>query len=471
MLLTTDTEPVASVRGPGGYDPASTMPAPGRPRRRTDDLSRELENVQCDYDEALRHLRADFDPDFDPDKPVPPITFADSRALVPDDVPTALVQYSLMRDRGLALVITRDDAFAVPLPVLDANRGWELANAWYRSYYSGDRAAWETALPELLRPVAERAVRPVVEALAGRGLRRLVLAPNKGLHIFPLHACTLADGRYLADALEVVYTPSLSILHRCATRQRARPQHLVLVEDPTNDLPYTRVEGAGLRRLYHDRGVLSGVAAEREALLRDGTGSHVFHYSGHASFDPTDPLRSALVLGSKDPAGREQWLELRQVFTRLHMPQNVLTVLNGCESGMVEPDRVDEYIGLASGFLYAGSTCVLSTLWAVYDLSSALLALRFHELFLKGAAPGAALAEAQRWLRSIASGVQLRDQVLPDLLQRLETDEQRTLCAVATAKYARDFPDRPPFSSPVHWAPFTATGLSYPLARVAPRPT
>jgi CHAT domain-containing protein len=421
-----------------------------------------LEAVQRAYDAALRRLRADFDPD----RPIAPITFAEARALVPDDVPTAFVQYSLTQDRGLALVITRDHAFAIPLPDFDVNRGWDLANAWYRRYYGGDRAAWEAALPDLLRPVAERAVRPVVEALAGRGLRRLVLAPNKGLHVFPLHACTLADGSYLADACEVVYTPGLSILHRCAGRQRPRPQQLLLVEDPTTDLPFTRVEGAVLRRLYAEATVLSGAAAERDALLRDGAGCHVLHYSGHAAFDPADPLRSALVLGGKGEARRAEWLTLRDVFTRLHLPRNVLTVLNGCESGMVQPDRVDEYVGLASGFLFAGATCVLSTLWAVYDLSSALLALRFYAQFLAGHRPGAALAEAQRWLRGIASGVQLRDAVLPELLRRLETDEQRSLCERSAAEYARRFPDRPPFASPVHWAPFTATGLTYPLRRV-----
>jgi CHAT domain-containing protein len=113
---------------------------------------------------------------------------------------------------------------------------------------------------------------------------------------------------------------------------------------------------------------------------------------------------------------------------------------------------------------------VLSTLWAVYDLSSALLALRFHELFLGGQSPGAALAEAQRWLRGIPSGVGLRDEVLPDLLRRLETDEQRASCERSAAEYARRCPDRPPFASPAHWAPFTATGLTYPLARARPSP-
>ena len=131
---------------------------------------------------------------------------------------------------------------------------------------------------------------------------------------------------------------------------------------------------------------------------------------------------------------------------------------------MLLPDRVDEYVGLPSGFLYAGAACVLSTLWAVYDISSALLMDRFHAEWLGGKSIGAALREAQRWLREdIVSGPYLRDQVLPGLLERLDDEDLRRLCERAADHYARRFPDRPPFASPVHWAPFIATGLAYPL--------
>ena len=44
----------------------------------------------------------------------------------------------------------------------------------------------------------------------------------QALHLVPLHACRLEDGLCLADRAEVVYTPSLSILHRCAARRRFR---------------------------------------------------------------------------------------------------------------------------------------------------------------------------------------------------------------------------------------------------------
>jgi hypothetical protein len=97
-------------------------------------------------------------------------------------------------------------------------------------------------------PVIEKlAGQPTCRALKENGIGRLILAPNHALHLFPLHACLLADGRNLADACEVVYTPSLSILHQCVRRERRLRRELLLVENPTLDLPFTEVKGNQLR--------------------------------------------------------------------------------------------------------------------------------------------------------------------------------------------------------------------------------
>jgi CHAT domain-containing protein len=154
----------------------------------------------------------------------------------------------------------------------------------------------------------------------------------------------------------------------------------------------------------------------------------------------------------------------RHLLLSLHLPENQLTVVSGCESGLLNPDPADEFVGLPSGFLYAGAACVVSSLWAVSDLSSALLVARFHAEWLGGQSVGAALREAQRWLRQdIVSGPHLRDEVLPGFLDGLDDPGQRQQCEEAAEEYARRFPDSPPFASPAHWAPFTATGLAYPL--------
>jgi CHAT domain-containing protein/tetratricopeptide (TPR) repeat protein len=465
-VVATDTTPGERRRGPGGDYGAVDLPAaPTRASpKRAENLQQQLADIQQQYDEVLKTIRTQYDPDFDPERPVRPVTLAQARELLPSDLPTAFVLFCLTAQRGHAFVITREDVFDVPLPNLNAGQGSELAMHWYDSYYGGDRAAWEASVPEQLRRLSERAMHPVVAALDKLDIRRLILAPHKSLHVFPLHACTLADGKTcLADRFdEVGYVPSLSILHRCARRRRPAPAHVTLVENPTGDLDFTEVEGAGLHALYPHADVCRRAAATRPELLRAAETAHVFHYSGHATFDRNDPLRSALVL--QDRKQSDGWLTLRHVFTEMHLRQTSLAVLNGCESGMVRPEQVDEYFGLSAGFLFAGAACVVSTMWSVWDLSSALLSLRFHEGWREGqTTPLAALSDAQRWLRGLTGGAVL-DEALPWLFPMMKTDTQRQLCTEAARRYAQTHPDTFPFASPVHWAAFMAAGLSYWLA-------
>jgi hypothetical protein len=196
-------------------------------KERVEAVQRDLAGMEHSLREYLEQIRR-HDLEYDPDKPVQAIDFPTIQRLLPTDTPTAVVHYSLTLEYGVALIITRDRVEAVRLPELNANQAIELARAWYRAYYDKNRN-WDSAIPPLLEPVATRAVRPVVEALAGRDIRRLLLCPNRALHIFPLHACMI-DGQYLADRFdEVVYTPSLSILHRCVSRDRPPEQHLLLI--------------------------------------------------------------------------------------------------------------------------------------------------------------------------------------------------------------------------------------------------
>ncbi len=352
MLTDEESRPVAPEAEPPSPESGSGTKS-GVPARRDADLLRSLERLPRSTEriaflrqevdrlkqkqaEPLRRIHQ-HDADFDPDRPVAAIDFVTAQRLVPDDVPSAIVQYTLTDDRGIALILTKDGVELVPLPRLSHGEALELARKWYDVYYT-DRNNFDAAIPSLLESVAERAVQPVVDHLAGRGIERLILSPNRALHLFPLHACRLADGRYLTDAYEVVYTPSLSILHRCARRQRCRRSDLLIVENPTRDLPFTEVEGHQLRKRYpaphHTR--LYGRWATKDDVMKNAGSSHVINYTGHAYFNPMEPLRSALILG--DNHDEQQWLTLRDIFCALHLPETWLAVINGCESGMLMPD-------------------------------------------------------------------------------------------------------------------------------------
>jgi CHAT domain-containing protein len=98
----------------------------------------------------------------------------------------------------------------------------------------------------------------------------------------------------------------------------------------------------------------------------------------------------------------------------------------------------DEVVGLPTGFLYAGARTVVSTLWRVFDLSSALLVSKFHQQRLAGNEVGAALRSAQLWLRDeIPSGRHLRRELLPQLLEGVSPTPPATAVSARSASGAR----------------------------------
>src|SRR5262249_16292753 len=123
------------------------------------------------------------------------------------------------------------------------------------------------------------------------------------------------------------------------------------------------------------------------------------------------------------------------------------------------PDQIDEYVGLPSGFLFAGATCVVASLWSVPDLATAVLMGRFYANWReRGLHIGAALREAQRWLRDdIKSGEQLREEIATDaFLDHVTDPERRDRCRHQRHFLVQDYPDSPPFAGLADWAAFTA---------------
>ncbi|WP_341739555.1 CHAT domain-containing protein, partial [Microcoleus sp. CAWBG640] len=147
-------------------------------------------------------------------------------------------------------------------------------------------------------------------------------------------------------------------------------------------------------------------------------------------------------------------LTLTEIFD-LQLSKCRLVALSACETGLTDArNTTDEYIGLTSGFFYAGATSVLSTLWAVNDVSTAILMIRFYELFLSETRPPVAIAlrESQLWLR---------DATVQDLVDwvagcKLISDERKD----GMQDYIAwgEEPENTPYQSPHFWAAFCAVG-------------
>src|SRR4029079_6408497 len=72
----------------------------------------------------------------------------------------------------------------------------------------------------------------------------------------------------------------------------------------------------------------------------------------------------------------------------------VLPTLSACETGMSTVWEGDELLGLARGFLYAGTPSLVVSLWTVNDRATAQLMRHFYEGLQNGLSKARALQDA-----------------------------------------------------------------------------
>jgi len=92
-------------------------------------------------------------------------------------------------------------------------------------------------------------------------------------------------------------------------------------------------------------------------------------------------------------------LTVAEIITYFRLENCHLVTLSACETGIPDFKISDEYTSLPYGFLLAGSTNVVSSLWKVDATATALLMTKFYEELEQQDNITLALQTAQFWLR------------------------------------------------------------------------
>jgi CHAT domain-containing protein len=147
--------------------------------------------------------------------------------------------------------------------------------------------------------------------------------------------------------------------------------------------------------------VARGFDASRQILeTTDLSNYSILHFATHGLLDPKNPEFSGFFLSMVDATGRPQngFITMQDVF-RLQAPVD-LVVLSACRTGLGKDVRGEGLIGLTRGFMYAGASSVVASLWKVDDEATADLMKHFYTNMLqKGMRPAEALRAAQNTLR------------------------------------------------------------------------
>ena len=253
------------------------------------------------------------------------------------------------------------------------------------------------ALDSLLPWIGGHIAKPIDELLSAYDDEGVLLIACGPLASVPLAAAPFDGDRCLLDQYVVSTTPSATAHAAALRRASAVPdpfQTLVAVADPTDDLEFARVEVRQLSIHFARSTICAGADATGPALRRYAGTATVLHLACHGYGGMIDATESGFVLADGTLEGPE--------VAQLPLGGVRLAVASACQSGVTEiGDLSDEAFSLGAALLGAGAACAIATLWSVNDLATAILMARFYEHLADDLTPAAALAEAQRWVRTV----------------------------------------------------------------------
>ena len=369
--------------------------------------------------------------------------------VIKDD--SILLEYSLGNERSYVWLVTRDSLTAYELPsraqVEDvARRLYELLVAFQQVHGEAmaqtaeRRKNVELELPGVVAELSKMVLGP----LAGRlQSKRLLIIPDGALQYIPFQMLVDPDSsKSMVASHEIIYEPSASTLGLILSELDERKQKdnaVAVLADPVFEADDPRVkrrekngtqsvdttelkqtlrdiglspDGVEIPRLLASRteadsiidaipwgtGLKAvGFAATRDRVLQPDLGDYrVVHFATHGVINNEHPDLSGIVLSLFDEQGRPQdgFLRLHDIYN-LRLPADLI-VLSACSTGLGKEVKGEGLVGLTRGFMYAGASSVVASLWKVDDEATAELMKQFYaEMFKNGLTPAAALRQAQ----------------------------------------------------------------------------
>jgi len=325
------------------------------------------------------------------------------------------------------------------------------------SYLQGtvqaDTPVLKSALDELWPILPDTLIEPIIQSLMTMQYQQAVLILSGNLNLLPLHAVS-------NQAIQLTVSPSAralqTVFNNMVPQRRMLPLHFLGIGNPKNNeapLLFARFEVENIAPLFSSYKALYEKQATRVLTLKALPETSYLHFSCHGRFNLNNPLESKLYLAGRDV------LTLREILNEVLALSNIrLVVLSACQTGIIDFQNVpDETIGFPTGFLQAGVPGVISTLWPVAEISTALLLMRFYRYHLEnGWMPAKALHAAQHWLREGT----VDELGLVTLFQKiyLESKKKDVNAFQAMRNYKSCLQEKP-FAHPYYWAGFVFSGV------------
>lgn len=348
------------------------------------------------------------------------------------DDDTLLLEYLLGAEKSYVWAVTRSSITSHELPSQGAIT--DATTRVYELLKKPPKTDTAKALDQATKNLADMILLPVADQLHKQ---RLIVAADGALNYIPFQILPATpNAEWLVAQHTIVYAPSASVLGELGKesgRRGGRQKVLAALGDPRfaeqkqneqiasarsielpadsmdptrwGELFYAAREIENLREVASDEQTFAATEydATRDQLLKlDLTQYSILHFATHGLLDPKRPERSGLLLSTTNREGQtlEGFVGLQDVYS-LRAPVD-LVVLSACQTGLGKDIRGEGLIGLTRGFMYAGASSVVASLWKVEDESTAELMKRFYtEMLQNGKTPAEALRLAQNSIRQI----------------------------------------------------------------------
>lgn len=345
-----------------------------------------------------------------------------------------LLEYQLGVNESYVWAITASSIKVYDLP------GREVISDAVRSVYRVASKAPDAGATKELNDATAKLGEMVLFPLTDHpSVRRLIVVTDSALSFIPFQLLQV-NKQPLIAGYEVINVPSASVLVQLRDEARTRQPaeellaafgdsvfstHGAVVQQTDNawrnslrdfelsgdstvpvdvqELFYAKVELANLKRLAGTGSLMSTrYDATRDRLERTDLSKYsILHLATHGFLNSKKPGRSGVLLSLVDREGKpiNGYMSLNDIYS-LRAPVD-LVVLSACRTGLGKEIRGEGLIGLTRGFMYAGASSVVASLWTVDDEATAELMKRFYEnMITKDMSPASALRAAQNSIRN-----------------------------------------------------------------------
>jgi CHAT domain-containing protein/tetratricopeptide (TPR) repeat protein len=222
-----------------------------------------------------------------------------------------------------------------------------------------------------LQKLYEKLIKPLESFLEKRNL---VVAPFGKLHYVPFNA--LHDGKsYLIENRGVSSVASASVWQFCQAKSSRKTENALLIGFADEKIPLVNQEIETLSKIFEKKIVLTENDASFSNFKQHAENAEILHIACHGEFRQDNPMFSALRLA-------DGWITVRDVCA-MNLNAELVT-LSACETGLNLVFTGEELLGLSRGFLSAGASSLLLTLWNVNDEATQNLMKIFYEEVKKG---------------------------------------------------------------------------------------